>query len=144
MPFPIDMVFDAVGPTERGNLATTSPHYVRALYNEMVTDTVSTSAVVLDMAKFADGTARVGWLRDGTFVTLKPSGTIYIRQRNETSTVTSTANMRKVDPSTLANGELDLIVDSELRYLEVLADASGTLKHWKSNRPGGNLQLSDT
>lgn len=137
--------FEELGPTHVGAVATTDGAYPELLFGEAIQETVTTSVQFFDMAKFADASLHPSWVGPGTFVKLAPSGIIYIRQRSETSTVTSTSTMRKIDPAAFANGEVDILVNGgSRRFLEVLGAAVGTMVHWKSNLPPRKLALTDS
>ncbi len=130
----LEEYYEECGPTHTGAVATSDPTYTKLLFSNMQTAAVSTSVAFVDMAKFADGNVHRDWLGQGVYVKLALPGKAYIRQRSETSTGVSTSLMRTVDPTKLANGELDLVFDRDLRWLEIVADAGGTLQYWRACR----------
>lgn len=140
----VESAYDICGPCTTGAMATTAAAYPTALFLSPINETTTTSVgVVVDMAKWADGTTRVSWLRGGVYMRMKPTQNCHVRQRFDTSgggaMTTSTGH------ALVANQEAEKIFDEDFRYLEYIWDSTtGTLTHWAEQIPQAPIALSDT
>jgi hypothetical protein len=146
-PNAVEAAYDVRGPCVRGGLATTDPKYVTALFMEPIAETsTSTSAILVDMAKWADGTTRAEWIRGGVFVRIKADQKCHVAQRLDSSTsTTATRVTTSVGHPLDAGEEIELRFDEDLRWLEYIWDSTtGTLTHFVRQLPNKALSLSDT
>lgn len=145
-PAGIEVAYAPVGPTFRGDLATSHVAYPAACFGEPVTETsTSASAVLVDMAKWADGTTRASWLRGGVLVKIKVSAPCHIAQLLTNSTSggqhVTTSKGEPLD----AGEEITKLFDEDFRYLEYIWDGTaGTITHYPAQRANYPIALADT
>jgi hypothetical protein len=143
----VEAAYDARPPTMRGSLATDSAAYATALFGEPVRTTgLTTSSVTfIDLAKSADGTARVEWIRGGVFTKVRFNTAV--RYAVMASTATSGTQLSSTSGWPAAAGDkVEFVADDNYRYLAVLStDTSADgVDFYRSELPGHAIATSES